>query len=1698
MVNARILLCNPEGDIVTQNMKSMSIVMLILLSSLSTIMIAGEDTQASTVVITEAIQVVDGGPSNDVNPAVAADSEGNIHLVWTRSNQHLYYTMLSPRGETMIDATQITSSGIHRIWHPDMVIDEDDHVHIVWADKAGQHKIMYTALDPSKAQQDGSASDDSTITLIADEIIAQHSNNRDWPTIDVDSQGNIHIAWEDNWDELDKFYQQPQIYYSMIQPVKGSGSLVTLFDDTLLTPVIGHKGHPDLVVDAEDMVQIAWDDTRGGKVELAFVVDTSGSMYSEWADVCTVIYGGSFASGGSFQGLKPMLEKANMTVYETIYGLGNTLPGAASSGNCASHNNANANPPIRSTPLGLTPGDDSGGLRKLPGTIYNGNTYSGYSGEDWGPGTNWACLSWKDANGNVPGQPPTQYDHRWNPNATKIVIPVSDEGPKDGDPKQQADDTQSIEEAHDSCVRAGVIPVGMYGQTYGGGTDLISHFKDLVQCPNGVVSTATRNCQGTTIRNTDAGGQAYEFPSGSSGSSGMQLLVEAMVYISTNNSREIYMSVLDPYAKMAHSSYQQGMSGHSTAGSAYVEDTGIGSEGHLVVVNDTRVTIDDAFSFHPSIGVDLEGNTHIAWMDGRDYGFEKEVNYEVYYTKLRLRGAGAWDGRDDGLSTYAIKKIDDTAISEVEGVGGLPQNVPWGGHSAYPSLLTDDQNNVHIAWHDFGNLSSGEEVLYTRLNETDLTGPGETALDSWEAVPITKWKSDKLGPNSMRTPDLGTPPAFSNDLGSGAHVAWSDSNKCSDEGNNNRYTICYTHVLTGQVDLEYESGETYYHEIEPGEQTIYNLTINNTTPGPKDLVADTYNVNISGVPTNWSATLFFASNHTAIFPDTPIYLLGGEAARFYLRVKAPSIYQTHKDELAQITVSAVSTKDPAIRSDLVTVTLCDVVHGINLEASHYVADIEQGQTAIFSITITNTGNVYDTFAFYDPNTLEGQSEWLLPFGWQVIFPLDVSLDPGQSVTKNLEVQVPTKQDPNTFVLYLKGWSTGEPVLDMNRGTYDVLELWVNVSIRSTGNIVFEIYDRTEDIKPNKCARYDITVYKNFDEGLLEFDVFGPEERNAGIDEEIWRETMWTVDLDFSNAPEPQDPSADPNDPDAPRLWDTDPDGYVVGVNVCAPKQAEAGLGPAVTIRANLQGYPRVSDSELLSTNVIHVFDLDTSVADEHLAFETNPGQDWTIPVTTKNEGNGPDRYDLRLNRVFDASGVSVLWDVNIPRDTLVELDSSYKEEGHTQIVDIVIEVPDRITAGEYVVELQAFSEEAYKDDGSNKKTRLRDTVQIKITVVEFHDMQISIDPTVDNAVKTSAPGKTVQFIVNITNNGNVADTPRLYNHSSSKDQSTNALLWSQIPNMGSLTEWSVSWAIQQNIGSDITKEVECEEILSTAEEMPEDSCVYLTDLDQYRLPRMDPYSTYTVVASIHIGPNAVLDTRYIGLKVVSESGGMEVDGDHDDSLSWEGDNLDTNELIVQIRLRAPNLVIKEVKAQEDSADVGETIPIKVVLANTGNVHASDVELVLCRYDEGEGSVKEIEKNGCEENSVVIRQTIGAIRAPDASSNEMVVELFLLYQVEAGTHDIYVVVDPNDDIVEVSERDNVKKVPGDGLSSSGGILDVATELAATYSLPAGVMLLTISLFGVLFLVGRGRRAEVKAKIAEQSSLITVLGNEEEIA
>ena len=592
----------------------------------------------------------------------------------------------------------------------------------------------------------------------------------------------------------------------------------------------------------------------------------------------------------------------------------------------------------------------------------------------------------------------------------------------------------------------------------------------------------------------------------------------------------------------------------------------------------------------------------------------------------------------------------------------------------------------------------------------------------------------------------------------------------------------------------------------------------------------------------------------------------------------------------------------------------------------------------------------------------------------------------------------------------------------------------------------------------------------------------------GTDLSVWKKDHWSIELDFSEAP------ADP-DGDGKRRFTMDTE-YKVSVIVCAPTNASHGLGPAVTLKAHLDGHSRVSESRILATRVIHVYDLDIITMDEEISdisdprIDVNPGEDRIITVRTTNEGNGPDRYDMRLARVTNAEGTDVLWDIEVPRSLLAEL-----ERGTFQEVDIGIHIPERVEKGEYTVVIELFSEEAYPRTGPSS-TKLRDTLVITVNVLEFHDMQISIDPTTDTEIKTAAPGQLVRFTVNITNAGNVADTPSLFNHTASRTDGE--WVFEETPGMGSLDEWNVVWKIVLNAeNSQPEVEVDCLTLTildsNIVAENP-DKCIYFEDIDEFQMPTMDPYETITMRALIQVSPTAKLDTRPIGLKVTSMNGDMfEVNGDHDDSPSWQGEMDDTNEQVVTIRLRAPNLEIVEVEVGEKqtSADVGEFVPVRVLIQNSGNVHATDVVIVLCQGQD----TTDIRKNGCDEDNVVFKQVIGALMPPDGTGEAEPIEIYLLWPVDAGSHEVSVVMDPENEIVESNENDNIKAVPND-LESSSPLWDVTSAAIATYSLPVGILLLTLSLGGVVFMVGRGRTLEAKSRQAEQSSLMSVLGGEDD--
>jgi len=796
------------------------------------------------------IDDIDDGPKLDI------DYNGIIHIV--TSNQmvpNLNYAMIGSNNTLLIAPTEMSSN---------LSIG-----------------ITYLVLDPDIDNQDGSSAD------VTDILVAQPVNwnvgNSMSPDISVDSFAAAHITWMTDADLSGTLYYSNQIYYAMYAYDNSSNTISSIIGHTSITQSLSDSGSPSISVNSNNTVVIVWQDTSFSTIEFVAPLDTSGSMSSEWADMCAVFYGGSFASGYNFEGLKPMLEDSNITVYETLYAISGNWPSAATTGNCATAyaTGGSGNQGPRTTSLGLQPNDDSGGIRELTEVVYsNGSidlpTDGGYYSEFWGPASTWACLSWHDAQGNVPGNPPTMLDHVWNPNSTKFIIPVSDEGPYGGDPAEDADDTQSILEAHNACVTAGIIPIPIWSDSPTVG----SHMMDLAQCPTGFTSLNSRTCDGSSLALTDAEGMAYGFPTGSGNQAEMQLMVQALVDIAgSSGTTEILLTVLDPYSffnnprndwslgDSANWERPDGSNGEYVGPA--IDNLGYGN---FVLADDIRLTNSIEYSTNPDVKIDDMGNTHIVWSDGRNNIMDIDGPNQVHYMQIDIFRNGDLQGELDLNTTITVS---DSSLSE--------SNLTYGQN---PKLDLDTDNSIYISW--FESDSSQSRLITSRLQSPQGAPDGSLYLHSDLYQAYGEISTETISPDSqmINIPITGFnyPERiilwFEEDDCGQSNTGWSENQEdqiveiCIYK--NSDYTIQIIETLDENIILS------------PNERRIIDMTlISNRIPGGQDTILLSHSI----IPDYW--LLSFGQTSTN---QNSISLISGSHTFVTLDVKSPNLYSINSDE----------------------------------------------------------------------------------------------------------------------------------------------------------------------------------------------------------------------------------------------------------------------------------------------------------------------------------------------------------------------------------------------------------------------------------------------------------------------------------------------------------------------------------------------------------------------------------------------------------------------------------------------------------------------------------------------------------------------------------------------------------------------------------------------------------------------------------
>ena len=792
------------------------------------------------------------------------DSNSNYQIIWYDSNiNQIVFSMFDNNGLGIIAPTNLPtgSSGTPS----DLVvdIDSDGWLYLFWSDL---DEIYALAINSSEDDQDGDQALVNDIIVIPPTSLVDNSNGgiRYDPDVVIDRFDAIHMVWVDTEDPLGILYGIPQVKYLMTAH-DGNGGFQTVIGSTMITATLSTPGNPAISMGDNDTVVLVWQDTSHSVVEYVGILDTSGSMTEEWVDMCTVFYGGSFSFGGQFDGIKPLMEQSNVTVLETLYALAATtgLPtsttGAACTNAVLTGGNGNQGP--RATHLGQTASDNSGGIRYLADAIFNnqsialppGNGGIDDGSEDWGPGTTWACQSWRDAVGRLgsAANPPTPADHRWNPNATKFVLPVSDEGPKSGEPSGEAQDYDTINEAHDACVLAGITPIPMIGEN-SQLTLVGSHMMDLAQCPNaqGQNMLVQRTCLGTTVRNTDAGGNVYQFPTSGSGSAQAELLVQSIINLASNGTTEILMSVLAPYTFVsnARSSWSPGDSGSFFENGEYQEYVGPSLDtsgyGNLVIVDDTRITETAGYSKDPDVVVDEYGDIHVTWSDHRA-GISTDVyaDSQLNYARIDPDRMGENDGSPLLMSESAIVSPSRLIHSDLN----------W----ASKPVIDLDSRGVNIAWFESSEsltslrwLSLSEEFHDYRQNVS------QSVYDVYEEVLLTEVATTSNSMMGISGSDInGTHPIVSFDYPRTTFF-WTNQDCMNEDTSESTTDLCASEIIDYSLEIE-RLGNDNVIQINPDEYTKIFFELDAIfVPGTSDIISITTNP----TPQHWYIEAGFTTN----------------------------------------------------------------------------------------------------------------------------------------------------------------------------------------------------------------------------------------------------------------------------------------------------------------------------------------------------------------------------------------------------------------------------------------------------------------------------------------------------------------------------------------------------------------------------------------------------------------------------------------------------------------------------------------------------------------------------------------------------------------------------------------------------------------------------------------------------------------------
>ncbi|MHA2283632.1 MAG: hypothetical protein ACXAC5_22550 [Promethearchaeota archaeon] len=214
-----------------------------------------------------------------LNPKIAVDNSGNIHVVWEDYSNGIWKDSIEDAEIMYVNYSvatsqwtnvSILSDGWNNVWgwnnesSEDVAIDVDSsgNVHVVWQERTmgnwsggiDDSEIMYVKYTAATGQW-------SNGTIISDTDTGWNDGLSADPDIDVDTLGNIHVIWEDRTNGT--WGDDEETMWTMYDALSSEWLNATVISD-------GYNN--------------VWGWNTGDSDDPKIVVDKSGNAHAVWGD----------------------------------------------------------------------------------------------------------------------------------------------------------------------------------------------------------------------------------------------------------------------------------------------------------------------------------------------------------------------------------------------------------------------------------------------------------------------------------------------------------------------------------------------------------------------------------------------------------------------------------------------------------------------------------------------------------------------------------------------------------------------------------------------------------------------------------------------------------------------------------------------------------------------------------------------------------------------------------------------------------------------------------------------------------------------------------------------------------------------------------------------------------------------------------------------------------------------------------------------------------------------------------------------------------------------------------------------------------------------------------------------------------------------------------------------------------------------